>query len=151
MFKAAFAATRFFDFATNRRTFKMRSGAYAHSRKLHGLSSGVTDWTGTTDVDRPPLDEARKILPTPYALAKDWLAVTLTGDWTSVKEGNAFVILVVTDTDAALVLKKFRGGGAPTKSRIADKSYSTSLRAETFAALAKDAGYAVTLDLPRRP
>jgi hypothetical protein len=51
MFKAAFAATRFFDFATNRRTFKMRSGAYAHSRKLHGLSSGVTDWTGTTDVD----------------------------------------------------------------------------------------------------
>ncbi len=29
----------------------MRSGAYAHSRKLHGLSSGVTDWTGTTDVD----------------------------------------------------------------------------------------------------
>ncbi len=31
--------------------FKMRSGAYAHSRKLHGLSSGLMDWTGTTDVD----------------------------------------------------------------------------------------------------
>ena len=35
----------------NGRTFKMRSGAYAHSRKLHGSSSGLTDWTGTADVD----------------------------------------------------------------------------------------------------
>ena len=29
----------------------MRSGAYAHSRKLHWLSSGLTDWTETTEVD----------------------------------------------------------------------------------------------------
>jgi len=51
MFGAPFAAVRFCNLATNRRTFKMRSGAYAHSRKLHWLSSGLTDWTETTEVD----------------------------------------------------------------------------------------------------
>lgn len=99
----------------------------------------------------PMRDKNRKALPTPYALALDWLAKTLTGDWTSIKEGNAFIILVVTDTDGSHVLKKFGGGGAATKSKIADKSYSVSYRAATLAELAKDAGYAVTLDPPRRP
>ena len=38
MFSTAFAAVRFFGLAVNRQTSRLRSGAYAHSRKLHRLS-----------------------------------------------------------------------------------------------------------------
>src|ERR1700733_3935010 len=38
MFRAAFAAVRFFGLAANRRTYRMRSAAYAHRRKLHRAS-----------------------------------------------------------------------------------------------------------------
>jgi hypothetical protein len=91
----------------------------------------------------PILDKNRKILPTPYTLVRNWIAKTLTGDWTTKKDGNAFIILVATAADAALVLKKLPAGGSATRSKIADRTYPVSFRADTFAALAKDAGYAV--------
>jgi hypothetical protein len=91
----------------------------------------------------PILDKNRKIVPTPYTLVRDWIAKTLTGDWTSKKDGNAFIILVATAADAALVLKKLPGAAA-TRSKIADRTYAVSFRADTFTALAKDAGYAMT-------
>lgn len=93
----------------------------------------------------PIFDKDRKRLPTPYALVRTWIAKTLTGDWTSMKEGNAFVILVADPGDAALVLRKFPALGPATKSMPADKSYPVSFRADTFAELAKDAGYAVNV------
>jgi hypothetical protein len=54
MFGAPFTAVGFFDRAANRRTSRVRSCAYAHSMKLHGLSIALTFWTGTADVDRLP-------------------------------------------------------------------------------------------------
>jgi DNA-binding GntR family transcriptional regulator len=51
MFGAPFTAVGLFDIASNRRTSGARSGAYAHSRKLHGLSGELTVWPGTADVD----------------------------------------------------------------------------------------------------
>src|ERR1700730_11603304 len=51
MFSAPFTRAGLFDLATNRRTSSVRSGAYAHSRKLHGLYGELTFWTGTADVD----------------------------------------------------------------------------------------------------
>ena len=90
-------------------------------------------------------DKDRKKLPTPYALAQNWLGRTLAGDWTTMKDGDAFVILVSDPGDAALVLKKFPAVGAPAKSKIADKSYPVGYRAATFATLVKEAGFVVTL------
>ena len=54
MFGAPFTAVGFFDRAANRRTSRVRSCAYAHSMKLHGLSIALTFWTGTADVDTAP-------------------------------------------------------------------------------------------------
>jgi hypothetical protein len=51
MFGAPFTVVGLFDIAANRRTTGARSGAYAHSRKLHGLSGELTVWPGTADVD----------------------------------------------------------------------------------------------------
>lgn len=66
MFGAPFPAVGFFDRAADRRTSSVRSGAYAHFWKLHGLSGELTFWTGTADVDnnvdcREPFDRLKSL------------------------------------------------------------------------------------------
>jgi hypothetical protein len=51
MFGAPFTAVGHFDIVANRRTSGARSGAYAHLRKLHGLSGELMVWPGIADVD----------------------------------------------------------------------------------------------------
>ncbi len=103
----------------------------------------------------PVLDQARKVLPTPYAREQEWRAKTITGDWTSVKDGNAYIILVITDTDGPLVVENFRGGGAPHKiPNCRQESFRESARGHIRGArqgrwLRRDVGRAVQRALNR--
>ena len=51
MFVAPFTAVGLFKLAANRRTSGARSGAYAHIRKLHGLTGELTVWPAIADFD----------------------------------------------------------------------------------------------------
>ena len=51
MFVAPFTAVGLFNLAANRRTSGARSGAYAHIRKLHGLTGELTVWPAIADFD----------------------------------------------------------------------------------------------------
>jgi hypothetical protein len=51
MFGASFGPVDISVCAKHRRTFRVRSVAYAHSRKLHRIVQKVKSWTGFADVD----------------------------------------------------------------------------------------------------
>jgi len=60
MFGAPSTAVGYFDIVANRRTSGVRSGAYAHLRKLHGLSGELMVWPGIADVDTVSIDSKER-------------------------------------------------------------------------------------------
>lgn len=90
-------------------------------------------------------DANKKILPTPYALLREWLTLNIAGDWTIRKEaskGRTFIELLLGDPADYPKLQAF-GKKQPTLQERARGEYEFGYRDSLYADVARSLGYAV--------
>lgn len=90
-------------------------------------------------------DANKKILPTPYALLREWLTLNIAGDWTIRKEavkGRTFIELLLGDPADYPKLDAF-GKRPPTQEERASGEYEFGYRDSLYADVARSLGYAV--------
>ena len=94
---------------------------------------------------KPIFDQNKKKLPTPYGLFKEWANQTLTGDWSSTKVKNGFIVCVTAKSDIIEIRKEFGYTNSPVKTPMCDKTYPMHYRNSGYAKLANKLGYKIKL------
>lgn len=91
----------------------------------------------------PLFDKNKKKLPTPYGLFQEWLAVSLTGDWTTTKVPGGFAVCVANSADAAIISKTFGTTGVTVRTPVSEQTHQLLYRDANYGELAKKIGYAL--------
>jgi hypothetical protein len=80
-------------------------------------------------------------LPTPYGLFCEWLAKSLSGDWSSMKVPGGFVVSVSSQSDASIITKYFPAIGKARKTPACPKTEQINYRNEDYKKLSESLGY----------
>lgn len=89
-------------------------------------------------------DKNRKKLPTAYGLFLEWASITLKGDWSSIKDGRAFMLRVKDVSDASIIKATFKLIGLPKKTNLCANTQVIDFCDSTYSgyiSLAKSIGY----------
>jgi hypothetical protein len=89
----------------------------------------------------PYFDKSRNKLPTPYRLFQEWASASLSGDWSSLKLQGGFIICVDSESDVALINKKFGVIGSAKKTPACANTLQVNYKDSDYAYLAKEIGY----------
>jgi hypothetical protein len=110
-----------------------------------GFSAAVSSRLSQT----AQFDLRRKRLPTPHGLFREWLKITLAGDWAMHSSPGVIMVLVSDAKDEKRILDRFKAIGPEKRTEICDRVRQIGYGDSHYAALAAEVGY--TLEQRRRP
>ena len=116
MFGASFGPTDIFVCAKHRRTFRVRSVAYAHSGKLHRSVQKVKSWTRFADVDSGISKRSRAKRAARAQEISEWIEARENGAVLALIEANHSVVmgcLMLAMSMIACIADLAQGGAEP--------------------------------------
>ena len=88
-------------------------------------------------------DKNKRKLPTPYALFLEWSRASLKDEWTASKIRGGFIVCVATQSDARLIVDKFRAVGDWKKTPACANAIQIGYSDSGYKSLAISLGYSL--------